>query len=146
MMEFGKRFKIGTRVLAGLCIPVLGLLYFLNAYLMTHYRTSSELTKVQVLTDLAPTVSALIHELQKEREQLQGQLVHSQRMEAVGQLAGGVAHDFNNLLHAMQGNLDLLEKELEEGTREKNLARNINTAAERAARLTEQMLGFARGA
>jgi PAS domain S-box-containing protein len=85
------------------------------------------------------------HQLEEERAALQGQLVHSQRMEAVGQLAGGVAHDFNNLLHAMQGNLDLLEKELEEGTRGKNLAHNINTAAERAARLTEQMLGFARG-
>ena len=108
------------------------------------------LTSVKVRGTRAALVVArdvtVRHELQKEREQLQGQLVHSQRMEAVGQLAGGVAHDFNNLLHAMQGNLDLLEKELEEGTREKNLARNINTAAERAARLTEQMLGFARGA
>ena len=83
--------------------------------------------------------------LERERVALEGQLVHSQRMEAVGQLAGGVAHDFNNLLHAMQGNLDLLERDLEEGSRNRQLVRNLSTATERAAGLTGQLLGFARG-
>jgi len=73
-------------------------------------------------------------------------LLHSQKMEAVGQLTGGIAHDFNNLLTGIVGSLDLLQTRLDQG-RTDNTARYINaamTSANRAAALTHRLLAFAR--
>jgi PAS domain S-box-containing protein len=73
-------------------------------------------------------------------------LLHSQKMEAVGQLTGGIAHDFNNLLTGIVGSLDLLQTRLNRG-RTDNAARYINaamTSANRAAALTHRLLAFAR--
>jgi PAS domain S-box-containing protein len=80
-----------------------------------------------------------------EREAMQEQLRQSQKMEAVGQLTGGLAHDFNNLLTAIIGNLELLVPHL---AGDGNAARFIaaaQRAAENGARLTEQLLAFSRG-
>ncbi len=73
-------------------------------------------------------------------------LLHSQKMEAVGQLTGGIAHDFNNLLTGIVGSLDLLQTRLDQG-RTDNATRYINaamTSANRAAALTHRLLAFAR--
>jgi len=83
--------------------------------------------------------------LEDEREVLQTQLMHAQRMEAVGRLAGGVAHDFNNLLHAIRGSVDALERRLAQQPQLTQMLGNISNATERASRLTGQLLGFARG-
>ena len=83
-------------------------------------------------------------ELEGEREALQSQLIHSQRLEAVGQLAGGIAHDFNNLLHAIQGSLDMLDTLSLRNKKAKDLCSNITMAVKRASTLTGQLLGFAR--
>ncbi len=79
-----------------------------------------------------------------ERKRLEEQLLQSQKMEAVGQLAGGVAHDFNNILTAIVGYTDLLAAEL--GTNEQQLEdlEEIRKAARRAAALTRQLLAFSR--
>ncbi len=78
-----------------------------------------------------------------EQKQLQVHLSHSQRMEAVGQLASGVAHDFNNLLTIIKGYSSLLmERDLDET--DAHAAREIQQAAERAAALTHQLLAFSR--
>ncbi len=84
-------------------------------------------------------------ELERELSDKQKQLIHSQRMEAVGTLAGGIAHDFNNLLHAIQGSVDSLEQEINEDSSKEQLLKNISGATKRAAGLTGQLLGFARG-
>lgn len=84
-------------------------------------------------------------ELERERESLQSQLIQSQRMEAVGKLAGGIAHDFNNLLHAIQGSLDMLDTVVTTNRKARELTSNITSAVGRAANLTGQLLGFARG-
>jgi signal transduction histidine kinase/CheY-like chemotaxis protein len=79
-----------------------------------------------------------------EREQAQEALRQAQKMEAVGQLTGGVAHDFNNLLQAILGNLDILNDKL---TGREDLIRHVRfaiQAGDRAATLTQRLLAFAR--
>jgi PAS domain S-box-containing protein len=79
-----------------------------------------------------------------ERRRLEGQFLQAQKMEAVGQLAGGVAHDFNNLLTVILGYADLLASKLEPGSHKLEELDEIRTAAERAASLTRQLLAFSR--
>ncbi|MBV9860604.1 MAG: PAS domain S-box protein [Alphaproteobacteria bacterium] len=71
-------------------------------------------------------------------------LFQSQKMDAIGQLTGGVAHDFNNLLTAVLGNLELLRKRLPYNPRITPLIENAIQGAERGANLTQRMLAFAR--
>ena len=79
-----------------------------------------------------------------ERENLQAQLLQAQKMESVGRLAGGVAHDFNNILTVQRGYCEMLKHGLnEEDPMAKGLAQ-IDACAERAARLTRQLLAFSR--
>ena len=80
----------------------------------------------------------------EERAQLEGEYHHSKKMEAVGQLAGGVAHDFNNLLTAIQGYAQLLSAKLPEQYRELPGLKEIVMATEKAASLTRQLLTFSR--
>lgn len=80
-----------------------------------------------------------------ERRLMQEQLNQSQKMEAIGQLTGGVAHDFNNLLTVVLGNLDSLSQELPaDQARWRRRVDHAMRAAERAASLTQQLLAFAR--
>jgi len=71
-------------------------------------------------------------------------LFQSQKMEAVGQLTGGVAHDFNNLLMAILGSLELLRKRLPNDPQQLKLLDNAIMGARRGATLTQRMLAFAR--
>lgn len=80
----------------------------------------------------------------EERTQLEAEYHHSKKMEAVGQLAGGVAHDFNNLLTTIQGYAQLLASRLPEEYRELPGLNEIVMASERAAALTRQLLSFSR--
>jgi signal transduction histidine kinase/CheY-like chemotaxis protein len=75
---------------------------------------------------------------------MEAQLRQSQKLEAVGQLTGGVAHDFNNLLTVIIGNAELLEETTAPGDRVHRLARLIRSAGERGAGLTHRLLVFAR--
>jgi len=80
-----------------------------------------------------------------EQERLQEGLQQAQKMEAVGQLAGGVAHDFNNLLVGIIGNLSLAELGgSEKGETPEQLMASAKRAGERAAELVKQLLGFSR--
>ncbi|MGI4798728.1 MAG: ATP-binding protein, partial [Janthinobacterium lividum] len=81
-----------------------------------------------------------------QQRQLEHQLRQSQKMEAVGQLTGGLAHDFNNLLTGVTGSLELLQTRIAQG-RIKDVDRYVNAAqgaAKRAAALTHRLLAFSR--
>ncbi len=79
-----------------------------------------------------------------EREQLQAQLMHAQKMESVGELAGGLAHDFNNKLQVIVGNAESAMKRVDPAERIHANLTEIQKAATRSADLTRQLLGFAR--
>ncbi|HVP29898.1 MAG TPA: PAS domain S-box protein [Myxococcota bacterium] len=77
--------------------------------------------------------------------QLEADLRQSQKLEALGRLAGGVAHDFNNLLTAISGCVETLLEEIPEAGEARSAADEIGRAVERSAALTRQLLAFSRG-
>ncbi len=79
-----------------------------------------------------------------ELKTLEAQFVQSQKMQAIGQLAGGVAHDFNNLLTAISGHCDLLLLRHDQGDQDYGDLVQINQNANRAAALVSQLLAFSR--
>lgn len=79
-----------------------------------------------------------------DRKLLENQLVHSQKMDAVGKLTGGIAHDFNNLLAAVLGGLGMIEKRVELSEEQKKILSMTKHAAEQGSELVKRLLAFAR--
>ena len=97
------------------------------------------------LIDYAGKPAVLLHVRDiTERRRLEEQLRQSQKMDAIGQLAGGVAHDFNNILTVIQGHAMLLRSTSERLGTPSVSAEQIVQASERAAGLTRQLLAFSR--
>lgn len=99
------------------------------------------------LFDEKKTVTHLVvlHEDITEQQSLEEQLLHAQKMESVGTLAGGVAHDFNNILQAILSNVSLIKQRGADAAALSRYADSIEQSARRAASLTDQLLTFARG-
>ncbi len=79
-----------------------------------------------------------------ERKQLEVQFLHSQKMDSIGTLTGGIAHDFNNIMTGIMGYTDLLSLSLPDDPSTKADLSQIQQLADRAAKLTAQLLSFSR--
>jgi PAS domain S-box-containing protein len=101
-------------------------------------RAENDLKRINEL--LADRVQAALN----ERDQAEAALRHAQKLEAVGQLTGGVAHDFNNLLTVIIGALDLIQRHPGDAARRDRMVEAALGAARRGERLTNQLLSFAR--
>lgn len=119
---------------AGRCIRVTGTVVEITA------RKAAE----EALRELNNTLEARIAQAIADRQEAQEALRQSQKMEAMGQLTGGVAHDFNNLLTPIVGALDMLERRKLGGEREQRLISGAMQSAERAKTLVQRLLAFAR--
>lgn len=109
---------------------------------LTHLNGSLEARIAERTGELSSANNKLMQEI-AEREWAQAALAQSQKMEAVGQLTGGIAHDFNNLLTVIFGNLELIQRRTKDEKTAK-LADFARQAADRAAKLTHQLLAFSR--
>ncbi len=81
-------------------------------------------------------------QMEEERQRLEEQLQHAQKLESLGVLAGGIAHDFNNLLTGVLGNAEIALMDLPPEVPARTQLQAISTAAQRAAELTKQMLAY----
>ena len=107
------------------------------------------LTEVEEIKKSKNIISQMNEELTTAHQNLkttQAQLIQSQKMEAIGTLAGGMAHEFNNILGSMMGFSEILLLDLQEGSPQKEYTEHIYRAGERAANLIKQILNFSREA
>jgi len=102
-----------------------------------------EVTVVRIGSDARPEMTVFIRDI-TERRALEEQLRQSQKLEAIGRLAGGVAHDFNNILMSIMGSADLLLMELGREDPARGEATEIKQSVQRGAGLTRQLLAFSR--
>ncbi len=111
-----------------------------------HQRQQNEILEVRVAARTAELEAAHATVMAEvaQRERAEEQLRQAQKMEAIGQLTGGVAHDFNNLLMAVLGNLELLRKRLDGDAKSVRLIEGALQGAKRGASLTQRLLAFAR--
>jgi PAS domain S-box-containing protein len=118
------------------------------AIVAKHRTKTGQLLDVQLRSQTVPFEGrnarlVLVENITEQRE-LEAQLRHAQKMEAVGRLAGGVAHDFNNLLTAIRGYASLLLDSLDERDVRREDVLEIEKASGRATELTRQLLAFSR--
>jgi PAS domain S-box-containing protein len=119
---------------------------------LLHFKTNNILdVDITVFLVGGDTIAAVMRDIsaqkraEEEKKGLEEQLYQSQKMESLGRLAGGIAHDFNNILTSIMGYAELLKFKFSDiQSTEGKAVDIIFQGAERAARLTQQLLGFAR--
>ncbi|MCT2559704.1 PAS domain S-box protein [Tsuneonella sp. YG55] len=108
------------------------------------HNIDEELKAREALDSFNAALRRRVEEAIEERKALEAQLVQAQKMEAIGQLTGGVAHDFNNLLQVIAGNLQLIKQDPLLDGRSLGRINNALSGVERGAKLAAQLLAFGR--
>lgn len=124
---------------------VVSLLLFVVVATLTVVFIGAMRRAIQRYRELTRNMERLVSEKTSELLKTQTMLAQAQKMEALGQLTGGLAHDFNNMLAVVLGNLDLMRRRLASG--QTDIIRYVDNAtdgAQRAAQLTQRLLAFAR--
>ncbi|MBI5095639.1 MAG: PAS domain S-box protein [Candidatus Hydrogenedentes bacterium] len=103
----------------------------------------TQLTAAGISWEEKPGTLCFLRDITEEKK-LEAQFLQAQKMEALGQLAGGVAHDFNNLLQVILGYVEVLQGDLDKNTEAGEALEEVRQSAERAADLTRQLLAFSR--
>ncbi len=122
-------------------VAILAVLLAALALALLAYRV---LRQPEVLRRQVAARTAELERAHRDQRRAEEALRHAQKLEAIGQLAGGVAHDFNNLLAGILGYAELIQKDAAPGSLVEEAGRTIVQAARRAADLTSQLLAFAR--
>lgn len=102
-----------------------------------------EMFSSNIVIDGQNVLHTVVHDI-SEKRRIEGELLQAQKMESIGQLAGGVAHDFNNMLGVILGNAELAMHDLDPDTPLYSDLDNIVTAANRSTDIARQLLAFAR--
>ncbi len=133
---------------SALCVPIVFLDQLIGQFTVANkaggYSDEDARMLESIAAQTAPILNARLdrEKHEQERKKLEEQLLQSQKMEAIGTLAGGVAHDFNNILMAILGNADLALHSLSTVSPAFDSIQEIITASRRAAELCNQMLAY----
>jgi signal transduction histidine kinase len=141
--------ETASRIPASYHIPVVYLTAYSEEATLERARATKPygyLLKPFAERELHATIQMVLERVRTEKalRATEEQLRQSQKMEVVGQLAGGVAHDFNNILAIIYGNLDLLDEALTDRPDLRDIVQGTLKAAERGASLTHQLLAYSR--
>lgn len=143
--EFRLRRHDGTfRWHIARAVPVRGESGVVTRWIGTNTDIDDQKTAEAALADLAVTLEERVELRTAELAKAQDALRHSQKMEAIGNLTGGVAHDFNNLLQVISGNLQLLAREVAGNERAEKRVANAMAGVARGSKLAAQLLAFGR--
>lgn len=147
---YNRRESIGTPANAWLGVPLRIKNKLIGVVAVQSYSDPDLYSKkdIKLLESVSEQIAIAVHnkQMEEEKKKLEEQLFQSQKMESIGRLAGGIAHDFNNILTSIKGYAELLKIQYcETNSKEKHAADVILKGVDRAANLTKQLLGFARG-
>ena len=146
LVDSGEVELIGASSAIWLGVPLRTAGKVIGVVVVQSYEESSPYSErdFQVMTFVSDNIAMSIERklAEEERERLEAQVRHAQKLESLGVLAGGIAHDFNNLLTGVLGNIELGLLHVEDGSPTVSCLKEARASAERAADLSRQMLAY----